>query len=152
MQHERAHGGSVAVQRGRTATAPLGYSIPAFPWYIDQTIGGAVATGSHGSTLRFGSVSSQARLPKPFPYMCWLRGGRAAYLQSAAQEAETGVSAANCLFSHGARHAPRPATRALSHHPHPAVHFYGIYSREECDALLMPSSALVRCSSTKLSA
>jgi len=68
VQHERAHGGSVAVQRGRTATAPLGYSIPAFPWYIDQTIGGAVATGSHGSTLRFGSVSSQARLPKPFPY------------------------------------------------------------------------------------
>ncbi|KAK9838533.1 hypothetical protein WJX81_005953 [Elliptochloris bilobata] len=43
----------------KTAKAPLGYSIPASPWYIDQTVGGAVATGTHGSSLRFGSLSSQ---------------------------------------------------------------------------------------------
>lgn len=47
----------------RTAKAPLGYTLPAFPWYIDQTVGGAVATGTHGSSLQFGSLSSQARPP-----------------------------------------------------------------------------------------
>ena len=46
--------------RCRTAKAPLGYSIPAAPWYIDQTVGGAVSSGTHGSSLRFGSLSSQA--------------------------------------------------------------------------------------------
>lgn len=44
----------------RTASAPLGYSLPAFPWYIDQSIGGAVATGSHGSSMLYGSLASQA--------------------------------------------------------------------------------------------
>jgi len=48
--------------RCRTAKAPLGYSIPASPWYIDQTVGGAVSSGTHGSSLRFGSLSSQARV------------------------------------------------------------------------------------------
>lgn len=38
---------------------PLGWTLPAFSWFIDQTIGGAVSTGTHGSTLRFGSLSSQ---------------------------------------------------------------------------------------------
>ena len=45
----------------RTAEAPLGYTLRTFPWYIDQTVAGAVATGSHGSDLRLGSLSDQAR-------------------------------------------------------------------------------------------
>lgn len=40
---------------------PEGWSLPAFSWFIDQTIGGAVATGSHGSSMRWGSLSSQVR-------------------------------------------------------------------------------------------
>jgi len=36
-----------------------GLTLAAFPWYIDQTIGGAVATATHGSSLRFGSLSQQ---------------------------------------------------------------------------------------------
>ncbi|GMH44322.1 hypothetical protein BSKO_12256 [Bryopsis sp. KO-2023] len=36
---------------------PEGWTLPAFSWFIDQTIGGAVATGSHGSSLRHGSLS-----------------------------------------------------------------------------------------------
>lgn len=39
--------------------APWGYTIPAFPFYIDQTIAGAVSTGTHGSSFLHGSVSSQ---------------------------------------------------------------------------------------------
>ena len=39
--------------------ARRGYTLPAFPWFIDQTIGGAVATASHGSSLRANSLSSQ---------------------------------------------------------------------------------------------
>lgn len=34
-------------------------TLPAFPWYIDQTIGGAVATATHGSSLQYGSLSQQ---------------------------------------------------------------------------------------------
>ncbi len=45
----------------RTPAAPLGYSVGAFSFIIDQTVGGAVATGTHGSTLQHGSLSSQAR-------------------------------------------------------------------------------------------
>ena len=42
------------------ADAPsAGYTLPAFPWFVDQTIGGAVATATHGSSLRHGSLSSQ---------------------------------------------------------------------------------------------
>lgn len=44
----------------RSATAPQGYTLPAFSWFIDQTIGGAVATATHGSSLRHGSLSNQA--------------------------------------------------------------------------------------------
>jgi FAD/FMN-containing dehydrogenase len=36
-----------------------GYTLAAFPWFIDQTIAGAVATATHGSSLRHGSISSQ---------------------------------------------------------------------------------------------
>lgn len=59
---QKGHAGVVlrARVRCRTAKAPLGYSIPAAPWYIDQTVGGAVSSGTHGSSLRFGSLSSQA--------------------------------------------------------------------------------------------
>ncbi|KAI8108600.1 hypothetical protein M9434_006624 [Picochlorum sp. BPE23] len=38
---------------------PNGWTLPAFSWFIDQTIGGAVATGTHGSSLQHGSLSSQ---------------------------------------------------------------------------------------------
>lgn len=31
----------------------------AFPWFVDQTVGGAAATATHGSSLRHGSLSSQ---------------------------------------------------------------------------------------------
>ena len=40
---------------------PAGWTLPAFSWFIDQTIAGAVSTGTHGSSLRWGSVSSQVR-------------------------------------------------------------------------------------------
>jgi FAD/FMN-containing dehydrogenase len=40
---------------------PRGWAIPAYSWFIDQTVGGAVSTGTHGSTLRWGSISSQVR-------------------------------------------------------------------------------------------
>jgi len=36
-----------------------GYTLPAVPWFIDQTVGGAVATATHGSSLTHGSLSSQ---------------------------------------------------------------------------------------------
>ncbi|KAK9823265.1 hypothetical protein WJX72_001448 [[Myrmecia] bisecta] len=42
-----------------TITQPSGWTLAAFSWFIDQTIGGAVATGTHGSTLTHGSLSSQ---------------------------------------------------------------------------------------------
>ena len=38
---------------------PEGWTLPAFSWFIDQTIGGAVATGTHGSSFQHGSLSSQ---------------------------------------------------------------------------------------------
>ncbi len=38
---------------------PNGWTLPAFSWFIDQTIGGAVATGTHGSSFQHGSLSSQ---------------------------------------------------------------------------------------------
>lgn len=40
---------------------PSGWTLPAFSWFIDQTIGGAVSTGTHGSSMRWGSLSSQVR-------------------------------------------------------------------------------------------
>ena len=39
--------------------APHGWALPAIPWYIDQTIGGAVATATHGSSFTYGSLSNQ---------------------------------------------------------------------------------------------
>lgn len=38
---------------------PEGWVLPAFSWFVDQTIGGAVATGTHGSSFQYGSLSSQ---------------------------------------------------------------------------------------------
>lgn len=58
-------GGFVRADAGMTTRTLLdglaerGYTLPAFPWFIDQTIGGAVATATHGSSLRWGSLSSQ---------------------------------------------------------------------------------------------
>jgi FAD/FMN-containing dehydrogenase len=43
----------------RTDKAPDGYTLGAFAWYLDQTIGGAVSTATHGSSLIYGSLSSQ---------------------------------------------------------------------------------------------
>ncbi|KAL6752479.1 hypothetical protein V8C86DRAFT_2752850 [Haematococcus lacustris] len=42
-----------------TARAPTGWTLPAFPWYVYQTVGGAVATGTHGSSLKWGTMSNQ---------------------------------------------------------------------------------------------
>ena len=33
-----------------------GWTLPAFSYFIDQSIGGAVATGTHGSSFRHGSL------------------------------------------------------------------------------------------------
>lgn len=38
--------------------ANRGWALPTVPFYVDQTIGGAVATGSHGSGLVEGGLSS----------------------------------------------------------------------------------------------
>ncbi|GMH42611.1 hypothetical protein BSKO_10530 [Bryopsis sp. KO-2023] len=42
-----------------TKKAPAGYTLLAPPWFVFQTIGGAVATGTHGSNLKYNSLSSQ---------------------------------------------------------------------------------------------
>lgn len=42
-----------------TFRAPGGYTLPAFPWFVFQSIGGAVATGTHGSSIEHASLSSQ---------------------------------------------------------------------------------------------
>lgn len=42
-----------------TRKAPAGYTLPAFPWFVYQSIGGAVSTGTHGSSLTWGSLSNQ---------------------------------------------------------------------------------------------
>ncbi|GFH06839.1 FAD-binding PCMH-type domain-containing protein, partial [Haematococcus lacustris] len=42
-----------------TAKAPAGWTLPAFPWYVYQTVGGAVSTGTHGSSLKWGTMSNQ---------------------------------------------------------------------------------------------
>ena len=39
-----------------------GYVLPTFPWFTDQTLCGAIATGTHGSSLKFGSLSSEKML------------------------------------------------------------------------------------------
>jgi FAD/FMN-containing dehydrogenase len=35
-----------------------GWSLPTYSYYIDQTIAGAVATGTHGSSTAYGSISN----------------------------------------------------------------------------------------------
>ena len=44
------------------ATYGRGYTLGNFPWFTFQTVGGAVATGSHGSSLTYGSLSSEELL------------------------------------------------------------------------------------------
>lgn len=44
--------------------ANRGWALPTVPFYVDQTIGGAVATGSHGSSLVEGSLSSLVKAIK----------------------------------------------------------------------------------------
>ena len=39
-----------------------GYTIPAFSWFIDQTMGGAIATDTHGSSTTYGSLSGEKQL------------------------------------------------------------------------------------------
>jgi FAD/FMN-containing dehydrogenase len=43
----------------RYGKQPAGWTLPAFSWFVDQTIGGAVATNTHGSSMQHGSLSSQ---------------------------------------------------------------------------------------------
>eukprot|EP00951_Prasinocladus_malaysianus_P008026 scaffold57745_cov38-Prasinocladus_malaysianus.AAC.2 len=43
----------------RSEFNPSGWVVQGYSWFIDQTIGGAVATGTHGSSLANGSLSSQ---------------------------------------------------------------------------------------------
>eukprot|EP00775_Hariotina_reticulata_P010758 gene10758-10914_t len=40
-------------------SAPAGWTLGAFPWFVHQTIAGAVATNSHGSSLKYKSLSDQ---------------------------------------------------------------------------------------------
>ncbi|CAL8469269.1 g8810 [Coccomyxa elongata] len=42
-----------------TAKGPMGWTLPSFSWYIDQTVAGAVATATHGSSMKYGSISGQ---------------------------------------------------------------------------------------------
>ena len=46
-----------------TVKQPLGWTLPSFSWYIDQTIAGAVSTATHGSTLKYGSMSNMVSVP-----------------------------------------------------------------------------------------
>ena len=48
----------VAMILCRTVKQPLGWTLPTFSWYIDQTIAGAISTATHGSTLKYGSMSN----------------------------------------------------------------------------------------------
>ncbi len=43
----------------RNLSKGRGWTLPSFSWFIDQTIGGAVATNTHGSSLEHGSLSNQ---------------------------------------------------------------------------------------------
>lgn len=42
-----------------TSSAPRGFALGATPQFVNQTIGGAIATGTHGSSLTYGSLSNQ---------------------------------------------------------------------------------------------
>ena len=39
-----------------------GWTLPAYPWFTFQTVGGAVATGTHGTSMRYGSLCSNEQL------------------------------------------------------------------------------------------
>ena len=55
-------GCAVTIRDALDSLEKKGYVLPTFPWYIDQTLCGAIATGSHGSSLKFGSLSSEKML------------------------------------------------------------------------------------------
>ncbi|EFN59179.1 hypothetical protein CHLNCDRAFT_138071 [Chlorella variabilis] len=38
-----------------------GWTLPAFSWFLDQTIGGAVVTATHGSSMKYASLAAQLR-------------------------------------------------------------------------------------------
>jgi FAD/FMN-containing dehydrogenase len=38
------------------------FTLATFPFFIDQTIGGAIATGCHGSSTRYGSLSGLVKV------------------------------------------------------------------------------------------
>lgn len=42
-----------------TPSSPTGYTLLAFPWYVFQSIAGAISTGTHGSSISHGSLSNQ---------------------------------------------------------------------------------------------
>ncbi|WIA37270.1 hypothetical protein OEZ86_014213 [Tetradesmus obliquus] len=42
-----------------TPKAPAGYTLAAFPWFVYQSVAGAVATGTHGSSMEHNSMSNQ---------------------------------------------------------------------------------------------
>ena len=52
-----------------------GCILASFPGLIDQTVGGAVSTGTHGSSLAHGSLSQQVRCALPPPAYDWLQSG-----------------------------------------------------------------------------
>ncbi|CAD7703073.1 unnamed protein product [Ostreobium quekettii] len=42
-----------------TEVAPRGWTLASYPFWVKQTVAGAIATGTHGSTLKHGSLSQQ---------------------------------------------------------------------------------------------
>lgn len=40
-----------------TLLKPTEYTLPSFPILLNQSVGGAVSTGSHGSSIRYGTIS-----------------------------------------------------------------------------------------------
>jgi FAD/FMN-containing dehydrogenase len=45
-----------------TPAAPAGYTLGAFPWFVYQSVAGAVATGTHGSSMEHNSMSNQVTI------------------------------------------------------------------------------------------
>ena len=48
-----------ACRPSKDADAPFGWALPANPWYLAPTFGGAGATATHGSSFTYGSLSNQ---------------------------------------------------------------------------------------------
>jgi len=42
-----------------TEAAPRGWTLASYPFWVKQTVAGAIATATHGSTLKHGSLSQQ---------------------------------------------------------------------------------------------